>query len=39
MSKSAMSAVMGVLATFKVWSISNARTFFIILLYHGIIKI
>ena len=27
--KSAMSSVMGVLATFKVWSISNAKTFFI----------
>lgn len=32
MSKSAISSGMGVLAIFKVWSMSNDKTFFIILL-------
>lgn len=36
MSRSAISSGMGVLAMFKVWSISNAKTFFIGSLYHEI---
>ena len=36
-SKLAMSSVMGVLAMFNVWSMSNASTFFMVSLYHVII--